>query len=205
MSILERNAETSAVRGGGALAAVERSSALKDNPLPETKKFMVVGRQLQTLARAIPESANFAEQVFNSLVALKVSVSQYAMHLSTEERHRIFEELDSVINVEDWHEGDTLPKINAFKEFLKWMIYSKYSKWISIGVSDDGSLLVAWKTPRVLLTAKFSGLVGQEDVRWTAQTTSPAGETGYVVGRCPLRVFAEEAKFRLEGATNEGE
>jgi hypothetical protein len=105
-----------------------------------------------------------------------------------------------VINTEDWHEGDELPKIEAFKDFLKWMVYSKYNKWISIGVSDDGHLLVAWKTKRVLLTAKFSGLAGQEAVRWTVQITSEKGETGYTVGKCPLRLFSEQALFYLRGA-----
>jgi hypothetical protein len=127
------------------------------------------------------------------------------MHLSTEERHRLFKELDGLINVEHWHEGDTLPSIIAFRDFLKWMIYSKYFKWISLGVSDDGGMLVAWKTPRVLLTAKFSGLAGQEGVRWTAEMTSAKGETGYAVGKCPLRLFAEQAMFFLGGAENEAE
>jgi hypothetical protein len=83
------------------------------------------------------------------------------------------------------------------------MIYSKYFKWISLGVSDEGSMLVAWKTPRVLLTAKFSGLVGQEGVQWTAQITSKKGEAGYTVGKCPLRLFSEQAMFYLKGTEDE--
>ena len=202
MSLLEASiAETGTVfRDRGTLSAVERSSSIKDSPQPEAKTVFVEANQPQTLVRTIPENADFAEQIFNSLVSLKVAVSQYAMHLSTLERHRIFAELDSIINIEDWHEGDALPKVNAFKDFLKWMIYSKYFKWISIGISDEGSLLVAWKTKRVLLTAKFSGLAGQEGVRWTAQITSQVGEVGHAVGKCPLRLFAEQAMFYLHGA-----
>jgi hypothetical protein len=185
---------------------MERSASIKDAPLAEGKKFVVDSKEHRTIVRAVPEiNASFEEQVFNSLVLLKVSISQYAMHLSTEERHRLFKELDGLINVEHWHEGDTLPSIIAFRDFLKWMIYSKYFKWISLGVSDDGGMLVAWKTPRVLLTAKFSGLAGQEGVRWTAEMTSAKGETGYAVGKCPLRLFAEQAMFFLGGAENEAE
>lgn len=185
-----------------ALPLQDRSTAIKDRPLLDWK-VVVEGRKAQTLVRSIPEHTDFEGRIFNALVSLKVAVSQYAMHLSHEERHRIFGELDCVINTEDWHEGDELPKLNAFQDFLKWMIYSKYFKWISIGASDDGSLLVAWKTKRVLLSAKFSGKSGQEAVRWSAQITSKDGETGHTVGKCPLRLFSEQANFYLAGADDD--
>jgi hypothetical protein len=192
-------AQTGALYRGRAVFG-EHSSSMRDAARPDTNKIVVEAKPTSTVTRSVPEAADFAERIFNSLVALKVAVSQYAMHLSDAERHRIFAELDSVINTEDWHEEDQLPKIEAFKDFLKWMIYSKYNKWISIGVSDDGDLTVAWKTKRVLLTAKFSGLNGQEAVRWTAQITSEKLETGYAVGKCPLRLFSELALFYLKGA-----
>jgi hypothetical protein len=186
------------------MAALESSASIKDATSP-VGKSVLFDKQPQTFLRTVPESASFEEQIFNSLVSLKVAVSQYAMHLTTEERHRIFAELDSLINVDDWHEDDQLPNIVAFKDFMKWMIYSRYFKWISFGVSDEGGMLVAWKTPRVLLTAKFSGLAGQEGVKWTAQITSQKGEAGYTVGKSPLRLFSEQAMFYLRGAEDEAE
>ena len=206
MSLQERTAETVAVfHGRGKMAALESSASVRDAPLPEGKRVLLGNRERHTFLQTVPDSASLEAQIFNSLVSLKVAVSQYAMHLSTEERHRIFEELDYLINVDDWHEGDTLPNIVAFRDFLKWMIYSKYFKWISLGVSEEGGMLVAWKTKRVLLTARFSGLAGQEGVRWTAEMTSDKGEVGHAVGKCPLRLFAEQAMFYLRGAENEAE
>jgi hypothetical protein len=167
---------------------------------PDRNKFVLRPKQTEVLYQSIPQSTGFEESIYNSLVSLKVAVSQFAMHLSSDERRRVFQELDSVINVDDWHEGDQLPKVTAFQDFLKWMIYSKYFKWISIGVSGDGGLLVAWKTKRVLLTAKFSGMGGQDAVRWTAKIQSDAGEVGHTAGKCPLRLFSEQAMFYLHGA-----
>jgi hypothetical protein len=178
----------------------QSSSAIKDTPRPQAGKLLIDPKKSNTVWRSIPEATSFEEQIFNALVSLKVAVSEYAMHLSDTERRRIFTELDSIINTEDWHEEDTLPKIEAFRDFLKWMIYSKYNKWISIGVSDEGHTQVAWKTNTVLLTAKFSGLNGQEAVRWTVQIASDKGETGYTVGKCPLRLFSEQALFYLRRA-----
>src|SRR5487761_1059138 len=73
-----------------------------------------------TVLRSVPQQASFEEKIFNSLVALKISVSQYAMHLSNDERRRLFVRLDEVINIEDWHEEDTLPILGSFINFLKW-------------------------------------------------------------------------------------
>ena len=196
--------QTSAVYRSRA-ATPEHSWSFRDSPRAETGMVVVEAWATNTVTRVIPETEDFTARVFKSLVALKVAVSQYAMHLSNSERHRIFAELDSVINTDDWHEDDQLPKIEAFKDFLRWMIYSKYNKWISIGVSDDGHLLVAWKTDRILLTARFSGLAGQEAVRWTVQITSKKGETGYTVGKCPLRLFSEQALFYLKEAETDEE
>jgi hypothetical protein len=175
-------------------------AALGAWPMPQglmpTQNITLGPQKSETVLRSVTHSADFHESIFNSLVSLKVAVSKYAMHLSSAERKRIFEQLDSVINVDDWHDGDDLPKPNSFEEFLKWMIYSKYFKWTSIGVSQEGNIMVAWRTRRVLLTANFAGA---DNVRWTAQIHSDVGETGHTVGKCPLRLFAEQAIFYLHG------
>jgi hypothetical protein len=127
----------------------------------------------------------------DSLVSLKVSVSQYAMHLPKGERSRLFARLDEVINVEDWHEEDTLPTSNSFVSFLKWIIFSKNFSWSSIGVSNDGNLLVAWTTPNVTLTANF---FPQDRVSWSAEVDSQSG-IAHMVGIAPLQHFAKQAEF----------
>jgi hypothetical protein len=127
----------------------------------------------------------------DSLVSLKVSVSQYAMHLPKGERSRLFARLDEVINVEDWHEEDTLPTSNSFVSFLKWIIFSKNFSWSSIGVSNDGNLLVAWTTPNVTLTANF---FPQDRVSWSAEVDSQSG-IAHMVGIGPLQHFAKQAEF----------
>jgi hypothetical protein len=183
-----------------AIEGLTQKSYLKDQPLAN-QKILVSAKRSERVVRSMTRSTGFEENIFNSLVSLKVAVSQYAMHLSSNERHRIFEQLDSMINVDDWHQGDDLPKSSSFQDFLKWMIYSKYFKWVSIGVSQDGNIMVAWRTSRVLLTANFAG---SDSVRWTVQIKSEAGETGQTVGKCPLRLFAEQAMFYLEAAPHEG-
>jgi hypothetical protein len=140
---------------------------------------------------------SFEERIFDAGVALKVAVSKFAMHLSAEERHRLFAELDDKINVDDWHEEDKLPAPASFVQFLKWMIYTRQSSWTSIGVSPAGTITVAWRTPKVLLTADFDVT---NSVRWTARQTGENGEVGHSAGKCTLKLFADQAMFYLKPA-----
>jgi hypothetical protein len=154
-----------------------------------------VGAATQHRIVPMPAGRTFEEKIFDSLVSLKVAVSAYAMHLSADERSRLFAELDDKINVDDWHEEDKLPAVNSFLQFLKWMIYAHHHKWTSIGISAAGTIMVAWRTSRVLLTADF---VRENEVRWTAQLAGENGEVGHTAGRCGLRLFSEQALFYLE-------
>jgi hypothetical protein len=141
-----------------------------------------------------PIAKSFEERIFDALVALKVSASFLSMHLTADERSRIFAALDDTINVDDWHDGDKLPGVASFQEFLRWMIYSRNVDWTSIGVSENGTVLVAWRKERSLLTADFEG---GNSVRWTVRLTGEDGEVGHTAGRCPLKLFAEQAGFYL--------
>jgi hypothetical protein len=166
-------------------------SVIASEPLDTT--IQVGPHHSRTVVRSIRHQTNYAERLFDCLVSLKVAASQYAMHLSAHERHRIFNRLDSVINVEDWHEDDILPQIDSFRNFLKWMIYSKDFSWSSIGVSNDGNILVAWSRPNLALTANFST---QNKLTWTAAIETDNGPA-HAVGTCSLQYFAKQARFYL--------
>jgi hypothetical protein len=153
------------------------------------------GAATQNRVLAVPVQRSFEEKLFDSLVSLKVAVATYAMHLSADERSQLFAELDEKINPDGWHQDDTFPGVESFVQFLKWMIFAGHHKWTSIGVSSAGTITVAWRTPRVLLTADF---VRENDVRWTAQITNQTGEIGHTAGRCGLRLFSEQALFYLK-------
>jgi len=138
----------------------------------------------------VSDANGLAEKLFNSLVELKVSVAQYAMHLSPKTRHKIFDDLDAILNVEDWHEDDLLPRAQSFRDFLKWTIYSKRFNWLSVGFSENGELLAAWKSDKGLMTARYPG---NGRVWWTATMTID-GEKNHVAGDCTLEYLDQEAR-----------
>jgi hypothetical protein len=169
------------------------TAAISDRP--SESAVQVSARNPHSVTRSVPQQISFDERVFDSLVSLKVAASQYAMHLSSEERARLFARLDDVINIDDWHEEDTLPIPASFVNFLKWMIYSEHFGWSSIGVSDDGNILVAWTIPSLTLTANF---FQQNKVSWTASVQSESGRA-HSVGTGTLQHFSKQALFYLSG------
>jgi hypothetical protein len=175
------------------LRAFGSSAAISDQ---QTNSLVEISSQKgQTLLRSVPQQASFEEKIFDSLVALKVAVSRYAMHLPAEERVRLFVRLDQLINVEDWHGEDTLPLLSSFVDFLKWIIFSENFGWSSIGVSDEGNILVAWTSPNLTLTANF---FSENKATWTATVESKSG-AAHIVGTGSLQHFAKQALFYLSG------
>jgi hypothetical protein len=65
---------------------------------------------------------------------------------------------------------------------------------VSSGVSDEGNILVAWKSQHALLTANFDG---RSRVLWTAKRTSPHGDA-HTAGDSPLQFFEKEATLYLD-------
>lgn len=143
----------------------------------------------------------FEQRVDDALVALKAATAQYAMHLSTDQRETIFDQLENIINVDDWYEEDQFPKLTAFNDLLAWSIYASVPQWHSLGVDDDGDVLIAWHTDEVTLTANFGG---NRLVRWTSRYKSEGDETAHAAGDCSLRQFAKQAKFYLLGGATNG-
>ena len=165
------------------------------------RDHLVVGApSSNSVVRNTPVQPDLRQRVFNSGVEMKVAVSQYAMHLSPETRQKLFHDLDEVINVEDWYEEDILPRYDSFRDFLKWTIYSKRFNWVSIGVSNEGNILVAWKSKHALLTANFDG---RSRVLWTAKRTSSQGDT-HTAGDSPLQFFEKGATFYLDWRRTDG-
>jgi len=154
------------------------------------------GNASRTMTLSGPPPQPVEEKLFNVLVALKVSVSLYAMHLSHDARYKIFNQLDAIINPDDWHEEDALPRPEAFQEFLKWLIYARCFDWTSLGVSDEGHILIAWTTANALLTANFGG---SGEVRWTTRVQSDSG-VEHAAGKSSLKYFEKQARFYLNGA-----
>lgn len=158
---------------------------------------MAIGASLasSTGRNAKPDLAAFGqsakERLFDASVDLKVAVGLYAMHLSRDERARLFGELDYLLDAETWDESDSLPSVTSFQQFLKWVVFTQDRSWTSMGIDIDGNILVAWVRPSATMTANFSGRV-----RW-AQKFSADDDVQTAAGDFSLAHFAKHAEAFL--------
>jgi hypothetical protein len=137
---------------------------------------------------------SFEERVEGALVGLKSTIAQFAMHLSPEQQEVLSDQLSNIINIDDWYEEDQFPMQSALRDLLAWSIYAQLPGWDSLGVDDDGRVLIAWHTPQLTLTANFDG---NHLVRWTSRQQAEGETPAHTAGDCSLRRFAKQARFYL--------
>lgn len=124
-------------------------------------------------------------QLPSTAMDFKVATAQFAMHLPSEDRNRLFSELDYLLNAEGWDEEDSVPPIAPYTNFLRWLIATRRMDWSSLGFDADGNLLGAFVGEKGTVTAAF---FAAPIVHWTAGFTTEDGEE-ISAGQSPLRSF----------------
>ena len=160
------------------------------NSLLEIQKRQTLDRPIYKLAEV--EASWIAdkplpEKLYDALARVKLLTAQVAMHLDTEWRSRIFEQLDDLLDVEDWHEDDDPIKASSFETFLRMIIFHKPSRRPGFGVSNRGYLIAAWTTGSDRLTIEF---LPNDTVRWVL-SCEVDGETERATGETPVRRLME--------------
>ncbi len=160
------------------------------NSLLEIQKRQILDRPIYKLAEV--EASRIAdkplpEKLYDALARVKLLTAQVAMHLDTEWRSRIFEQLDDLLDAEDWHEDDDPIKASSFETFLRMIIFHKPSRRPGFGVSNRGYLIAAWTTGSNRLTIEF---LPNDTVRWVLSCEFD-GETERAAGETPVRRLME--------------
>jgi hypothetical protein len=134
-----------------------------------------------------------SERIFDVSVDLKVATSRFAAHLTQVERERVFSELDTLLSPEEWEEGEILPDREAYLNFLRYLIRTSDKSWTSLGLSDEGNVLVAWVTEKIRFTASFSVF----RIIWTFKIIDD-DFTNFGNGSTDnIEFFCQQAKFYL--------
>jgi hypothetical protein len=94
-------------------------------------------------------------QVFDALANAKILTAHVAMHLGRDARDRLFAQLDSLHETEQWEPGDQPINPSSFQTFLKAILTLKPERRPGLGLSSAGNLIAAWTTGRDRLTIEF--------------------------------------------------
>lgn len=146
------------------------------------------------LKPARDKSETFESKVLTRAFDLKVLAAQYAVHLTSEKRGYIFGEIDRLINPKSWDSDDELLDPESLRAFLKWAVYTHWRDWSSMGVSDYGNLLVAWRNGDGRVTAE---ILPSSQIRWTVSIKG-LDQPEVATGICGLKRFPASIQSMLD-------
>lgn len=115
----------------------------------------------------LSEHKTLPEKLYDATSEVKILTSQVSMYLTREWRDRVFKQLDSLHDINEW-DSDTSPiQKGSYKTFLRLVIALKPNKHPGLGLSDKGFLLAAWMVGQDRLTTEF---LPNDNIRWTLST-----------------------------------
>lgn len=103
------------------------------------------------------------ERLFDATASVKILTAQVAMHLDREWRNKLFAQLDSLHDLEEWDPDDKPIQTGSFATFLKAMVQIKPQRRPGLGLSHNGYLVAAWTVGKDRLTIEF---LQNDRVRW---------------------------------------
>jgi hypothetical protein len=133
----------------------------------ETK--LIERRISELLSPASPASLfasaekSLEERLFDATASVKILTAQVAMHLDREWRNKLFAQLDSLHDLEEWDPDDEPIQTGSFATFLKAMVQIKPQRRPGLGLSHNGYLVGAWTVGKNRLTIEF---LQNDRVRW---------------------------------------
>lgn len=125
------------------------------------------------------EGSSLGERLFNAVADAKILTSQVAMHLDPDLRDRLFRQLDSLHDPEEWEDGSRPLGQASFATFLKAILTIDPERRPSLGVSHAGYLVATWTTGADRLTIEF---LPNDHVRWVLSRHYAADDTARFVG-----------------------
>lgn len=126
-------------------------------------------------------SRSLEERLFDKAAALKAQMARVAMHLSPDWRSGLFENLDRLLDAEEWdYEENDFPTPESFTTFLRMAIFLGDIRRPGLGMTGRGTIVAVWMRGRDKLTVEC---LPNDSLRWVFAThdndqrESVAGET----------------------------
>jgi hypothetical protein len=158
---------------------VRRVAALRNRPSPAS---------LRIEAAAATNSKPLQESLFDALAGVKILTSRVAMHLERDWRDRLFRQLDSLHDPDEWETGDQPIQQSSFATFLKAILSINPDRRPSLGLSHGGHLIGAWTRGQDRLTIEF---LANDRVRWVLSLYHGDDDIGRYAGEDLVSRLAE--------------
>ena len=127
-------------------------------------------------------AGDLASRLFSATADAKIWTSQVAMHLDVATRDRIFRQVDALHELDEWDDLDRTLNLEAYKSFIRAIVYHKVNSRPSLALMPDGNILALWRDGEEKLSIEFRP--GNE-ARWAVQHRAYEG-LERASGLCPL-------------------
>ena len=116
---------------------------IPSNALTEIPRLSWVSpRDSDTKAVTSPET--FESKLFDNAAELKIALSQIIMHLDPEWRDIIREQIDTLLDANNWQDDSAFITKSTFITFLRFIVFANPTRLPSLGVGSTGHMLAAW-------------------------------------------------------------
>jgi hypothetical protein len=126
-----------------------------------------------------PDTSTIEERLFDATASVKVLISRVSMYMTKEWRDKLFRQIDSLHDLDEWDADDKPVERSSFESFLKAIIYIKPQRHPGLGLSYEGHLIAAWTAGKDRLTIEF---LAKDRVRWVI-TRDLGGEIERAAGQ----------------------
>lgn len=104
-----------------------------------------------------PSTSTLEELLYEARAEAKIQTSRVARYIDDGWRRGLYRQLDSLLDIEEWFEGDDPLGTNSFSTFLRLMLVVRPEKRPGLGLTSDGNLIVNWQTGNARLTIECRG------------------------------------------------
>lgn len=84
------------------------------------------------------------QQLFEARAQAKIHTSKVAMHMDDGWRKGLYRQLDSLLDTEEWLEGEKPLGTNSFATFLRLMLLVRPETRPGLGLTSTGNLIASW-------------------------------------------------------------
>lgn len=109
------------------------------------------------------EEKTVEERLFDNLAIFKSYIAQVAMHMDNDWRHRLFGQLDDLMEAEDWDPRDLPPSLQSFATFLRTMLFLSPERRPGLAITGAGHITGSWTDNDYRLTVEF---LPNDNIRW---------------------------------------
>jgi hypothetical protein len=99
-----------------------------------------------------PAMKSMEERLFDSKANAKIYTSKVAMRINESWRKQLFRQIDSVLDADEWLEGDEPLTSESYQTFLRLMLVIQPSVKPGLGMTSGGNLMAIWQTGDARLT-----------------------------------------------------